>query len=112
MAAVEQNLTVYANDSFTITFTVANAGVPVDISAATDVRWAFSVTDTSAALVTKTLGAGVTITNGPAGQFQVALVPADTEPYRGAHFHVARMTLGGVVTTVATGTLDIRPTPF
>lgn len=89
-------------------------GAVVDI-ANSAIKWEIYASDgaggfTGAALVTKQVGTGVTITGSvPAGMFiRVQLLPADTEPLAGDYYHEAEATFpGGTVHTVTTGVFRI-----
>ena len=61
------------------------------------------------AMITKTVGAGITITNAVGGEMEVLLVPADTEPLRGAFAYEVEVTdASGRKTTVLFGTVTIK----
>lgn len=66
-------------------------------------------TFTGAALVTKSVGSGITITNAVGGIFEVTLAPDDTEGLSGTYYHEAEATMpGNVVHTVFQGTVTLR----
>jgi len=68
-----------------------------------------SKTEFSAALVTKTTGGGIVITDGPAGVLTVSLDPADTEALVGTHYMEIELTDASLrVSTIVTGHIDIR----
>ncbi len=68
-----------------------------------------SLTEFSAALVTKTVGSGIVITNGAGGILTVTLLPADTEALVGTHYFEIELTdTGGRVSTIVLGHIDIR----
>lgn len=59
-------------------------------------------------LISKTVGAGITITDAVNGVLEVTLAPADTEPLQGAHSHELKVTdAAGRQTTVLFGSLSI-----
>lgn len=61
-----------------------------------------------AALVTKTVGSGITIVDGPNGRADVALVPADTAAMKaGVFYYELQVVLGGITATVAYGAVTI-----
>lgn len=111
MAAIDQNFELWSGNHATLTIPVLNAaGAVVPITGAA-IKWVLSKAVDSAALVTKTVGAGVTITNGAGGIFTVALLPADTSSLWGIYYHEAEVTDGsGNIVTVLTGQADIQPT--
>jgi hypothetical protein len=118
MAAVKQNIGTsaaapfIAGDDLDINVTVAD----LDITGAA-VRWeAFPWPDydpkvasepSETPVITKLTGSGITITDGPAGEFTVALVAADTDTLEGYYFHEAQIVLGGKTHTVMRGLLFI-----
>lgn len=110
MARTAQDARIWAGDHADLQFTVVDAdGVAVNITGAT-ISWKCAADADSAAIVTKTTASGITITNGAAGIFKVALAPADTTSISGVYYHEAQMTLSGAVTTVAVGKLTIEKT--
>lgn len=102
-----------AGDFLEIEVTVRNeAGSPVDISDCTSIRYAISALSkqqgpTGDALLTKSLGSGVAITNGPAGIFIVTIDSGDTDAMAGTYYHEAEIIDEGKVSTVFTGTISI-----
>lgn len=73
-----QPITFIKGDSFSLFATFSLNGVPVDISSATAITMTVKTTayvPDSAAIFTVGLGTGITITNGPLGQFTV-LIPS------------------------------------
>lgn len=111
MTQIDQNVVMWQGDDHQIDFTVTDsAGAAVNIASASAIQWVLAASDTSAALVSKSLVSGIGITNGPAGQFRVTLVPADTTALAGNYYHEARVTISGVTSTVAVGEFVIHPT--
>lgn len=107
--------TMTAGDSKVLEVTVVDDdGIPVNISG-TAIRFEMArfASDTPA-LVTKAIGSGVTIIDGPTGRFDVALDPADTAEFSGSYYYEAEIDDGGTISTVIRGraTIDaalIRP---
>lgn len=96
MAAKNQNAEIWANDRESMLFVVKDSnGVVVDISTASAIVYGFSTVKDGPVLVTKSLGSGVAITDGPAGKFTVTLEPADTNGRSGRYYHFTKVTLGG-----------------
>lgn len=62
---------------------------------------------TGSAIITKTVGSGIVITNAVGGVFQITVNPADTESLAGTYYHEAEVTIGSVVHTVFTGLFTI-----
>lgn len=109
MATKNQNAEMWANDRKTFVFTCKDAnGAAVDITAASAIAFGFSAVKDGPALVTKSLGSGVTIVNGPAGTFSVTLEPADTNGRSGRFFLATKVTLAGSGEVVAEGELLVN----
>ncbi len=117
MALGIQNSTIemHSGDSKSFVFTVVDdQAAAVDITNAT-FRWGLSKlksesdkpTPRGAALVTKTVGTGIAISNGPQGIVTVTIEPADTATLKGSFYHELEMTLSGNPFTVAFGQIDI-----
>ena len=106
---LDQNFEMVSGDTKDIVVTVfdeLDQVVPIDGALITFI---LSVNEFSAALVTKTIGAGIVITNAAGGEFTVTLDVADTEPLVGEHYFEAEVTdTGGRVSTVVLGVIDIR----
>ena len=118
--ATKHNFTIARGDDRTLTYTVKNQAIPpgpVDITAATFI-WILSAQDASVsepqpqggALVTKAVGTGVTITDGPAGEVEVDFDSADTVGLRAPldYYHELQMTLVGAVTTLVYGNITVK----
>ena len=104
-----QNFNLHAGDNPSIPVTVKDsADVVVDITAATAIKWNLYRDSRGTALVTKTLGSGITVTSGVGGIFTIALVAGDTSALFGYFYHEAELTLGGNISTVLTGYIQIR----
>ena len=111
MANTSVFFTVFEGDdqSFNVTV-VDDDGAVVDISSATAIDWKMSVDEFTSPVIVKTLGAGITITNGPAGIFQVTLSGTDTDGLDvGYYYQASRVTLSSNLSHVAIGTVWIRP---
>lgn len=84
-------------------------GAALDITDVT-LSWQVSASAAGTVLLSKTTGGGgITITDAAAGQFRVALAPADTAALAGVYYWECRLTdLSGNVSVVAWGYLTIR----
>lgn len=116
MTTVKQNIGTdtapfVAGDDLTVAFTVAD----LDLTGAV-IRWEafaweagpkYGLPSEDAAISKVTGGGGITVTDADAGQFEVALVPADTATLAGTYHHEAQVTVGGKTYTVARGLLVI-----
>jgi hypothetical protein len=105
---------MHSGDTMTLEVTVNDsAGSPLDISAGA-FTWVLSKKSTTAveprgaALVSKTLGSGVSFTNtGTDGLCEVLIDPADTAALAGVFYHEFQVTIAGVVSTVLFGSVTI-----
>lgn len=106
---LDQNFEMVSGDTKDIVVTVLDEldqVVPINNAA---IVFILSENEFTAALVTKAVGTGIVITNGPGGVFTVTLDSADTEALIGEHYYEAEVTdTGGRVSTVVVGTIDIR----
>lgn len=102
---------MFAGDTKILGVTAKDAaGEVVDISGAT-IRWQLAKSVTTAALVEKATGDGITITDGAGGAFDIELDNADTEGLKGDHYHEAEVELAdGTIATVLSGTVTIKRT--
>lgn len=109
MALTEQALNpLYAGESRVLNNTISDsAGNPVNLSGAT-ITFKAAKRRNGAAIITKSIGSGITVTNAGAGQHTVTLDPADTAALRGVLFWHIRVTdVGGRVSTTNIGTVAI-----
>ena len=106
---LDQNFEMVSGDTKDIVVTVfdeLDQVVPITGASAVFI---LSVNEFSAALVTKTTGAGIVITDPVQGVLTVTLSPADTEPLIGTHYYEIELTdIDGKVSTIAFGQIDIR----
>lgn len=102
---------VFEGDDQNLNVTVLDEnGAVVNISTASAIDWKMSVDEFTSPVISKALAAGITITNGPAGIFQVALVGADTDGLAPRYFYQAsRITLSSNLSHVAIGIVWLRP---
>ena len=111
MANTTVFFTVFEGDDQNLNVTVLDdAGAVVDISSASAIDWKMSSDEFTSPSISKTLGSGITITNGPAGIFQVALTGTDTDGLSpGYYYQASRITLSSSLSHVAIGTVWLRP---
>ncbi len=105
-----QNFEIYSGDTKTLKFTVKDQDdVIKDISAAS-VKWSAARKRTGTAQIQKTSDAGqITITDGPNGLLEVALVVGDTKDRQGDYYHELEITdVAGRISTASYGTMRIR----
>jgi hypothetical protein len=111
---------MHRGDDRQLTYDVVDQQTPaiaVDISAATFI-WVLANQDASVstpqplgdALVTKEVGTGVVITDGPNGGVRVDLGSGDTAARLAPaeYYHELQMTLGGLVTTLVYGIITLK----
>lgn len=105
---------MYQGDSKRLHFTITDgSGAPLDISDAA-VTWQASKGSTSrfslTPVLTKAIGAGLTITDELNGALVVELLPADTENLRGSFYYELEIQdASGDVATAATGQFTVKP---
>jgi hypothetical protein len=106
----QQDIEMFSGDDKSLAVTVyAEDGItPVDITGFT-VTWILSARPTgSVAIVTKTVGSGITLTDPGNGVFTVTLADTDTDALLGKYYHQARITdQSGNKSTVLFGLVDI-----
>lgn len=101
MSLAQQDFDMFAGEDRDIEFLVTDEdGDPVDITG-------FSITwklRGRGIALDKSVGSGLTITDGPNGVFEIAISGTDSAPLSGAFWHRAEVDDGvGDVTVVATG---------
>lgn len=107
-----QDFSMHSGDNRDLQVTIKDAaGAVVNITGAA-LTWALSKGNGSdgprgTALVTKTVGSGITIVDGANGRADIVLVPADTEALAGDYYHELQLVAGGSSSTVLYGTVTI-----
>lgn len=116
MAHQVQDFEIHAGADLTITVPVTDdgtaSGTPIDITSATAITWGAENAETGVRAVTKTLGDGIEL-SGDSGEdhiFIITLTDEDTADLLGWYKHEARVTDGGLKTTVLTGMLEVHET--
>jgi len=85
-------------------------GKPVSIAGAAAIEWRLKQAPAAAVAATKSLGAGIAITDGAGGKFTIAVLPADTANLAGDYWSVAEITAAnGDVTDVICERITIKP---
>ena len=114
------NFEMHRGDTRTITGKVVdNLGVAVDLTGltGTNISWVLANQDVSstvpgprgAALITKTIGSGITIPAPTTGDIEVDLASVDTTGRKpGEFYHELQVVLGGKTTTVLFGIITLR----
>ena len=118
MTAENQNFEFYAGDYKVLTINVlGGAGQLIDISSSSAIAWVMKEHPWSSAnVLSKSLGSGITITDGPGGIFEIVLAAADTEALLNdldaegkLYWHEAEVTDGsGLPSTVTTGWITLK----
>lgn len=104
------DFSMYSGDSKIIQVTLQDAsGAAVDVSSPMTIIWQLSKKVTSPALLTKTVGTGIAVTNGPLGKFEITLAPVDTAGLKGDYYQEIEINDSGTISTVLTGTVTINP---
>lgn len=103
------NFSMTAGDHKTLIVDVVDqSGAAVVITGAT-IAWRAARSLGKSAVISKTTSSGITITDGPGGEFSVTLSPSDTNSLVGNYYHEAQVTLSaGTILTVLTGTMKIN----
>lgn len=111
--ALEQNFETFSGNDVVLVVTVEDAdagdGSPLNLAGAQEVIWALAKRANATAILTKTLGDGVEITDAAAGEVEVTLTSADLEPLRGDYYHEMRVTnSAGQKATVMYGDVTLK----
>lgn len=106
---IDQNFEMHSGDTKDILVSVLDElDAVVNITGATAV-FILSNNPYSAAIVTKSSGSGIVITDGPAGILTVSLDPADTAALAGSFYYEVELTdASGRVSTIVVGQINIR----
>lgn len=109
------NLTIYRADYQPITITVTLAGSALNLTGLQAAKFLAKneLTDADAsAVLTKTLGAGITITDARSGKLKIELEASDTQGIAASMlYYTLKITDGlGKTRTVANGRLDLIQT--
>jgi hypothetical protein len=104
MTYTGQNIEIYQGDTRTLTVTVYDLdGNIAPITGAT-LKWVVYKLSTSAIYISKITGDGITITGGPNGLFEIALLNADTLNLLGNYNHECELVdESNNVSTIFTG---------
>ena len=110
----QSDITMHSGDTRNIVITIVDStSTAVPLGSVTDLTWALSkkasdsVTPRGAAIVTKAIATGITVTDAPNGVISIILTPADTASLAGEYYHELQMTFGAAVSTVLFGKVTI-----
>jgi hypothetical protein len=103
-----QNFEIVAGDTANLNVSVTDRSGSKDLTGAT-IKWALWDDITQTAVMTKTTADAITVISAIAGQFTVALVPADTIAVTpGKYSHQCEVTDGsGNVSTIFIGAVSV-----
>lgn len=101
---------MYAGDTLILEITAKDSdGSALDLSGLT-LKWSLARTNTSTALLTKTVGSGITVTDAALGKFKVELTPSDTDKFSGEYYHEVRASQGQKAWTLLSDYITFVPT--
>lgn len=101
---------MYAGDYITLDFTAKEeSGAALNLTGLT-LKWSLGRTSDGPALLTKTVGTGITVTDAAAGKFKVELDPADTQKFSGDYYHEAKAFNVSRPYTIFTGQITFETT--
>ena len=112
MAAIAQNVTMVAGDTAELSFSVYEEdGLTAQDLSGASIAWQMRRAGSSTALVSKTTGDGITVTDAEAGKLTVSLDPEDTEDLAaGRYAHGAVVTdSDDNVSTISLGFMVLLP---
>ena len=115
MIGIQTDFSIHSGDSRELQFTIIDEnGAAVVLTGATPIKWELAraapgddAAPMGAALVQKSLGSGVTITDDVTGKLTVVLAPANTEDLAGRHYFELEITVSSQVSTAAFGIVTI-----
>ena len=103
---------IFAGDTLRMTFAVTTGGTASGVTAASYKIADKAPTLAGTTLVEKTIGNGVTVTDGASSgvvDIAVVLSPSDTAALSGDYYHAVKITASGDESHVADGTLRLHP---
>lgn len=104
------DFSMHAGDTKVLAVLVKTAaGQPVDVSA---VELRFQIgrgPEYRPPLISKSVGNGIVVVDGPAGAFDVTIDPEDTSSLKGLFYYEGEMVDGEIVSTVVWGYVQIQP---
>lgn len=109
MTYTGQNVNIFQGDTRTVTVTVYDRNDNVtSIDGATAIKWVVYKRTTGIIYLSKSLGSGITISDGPNGVFEIELENADTLNLLGRYNHECELIdSSSNITTLFTGYFNI-----
>lgn len=109
MAVTNQNASLYAGDNAILNYAITDeSGNPLDLSGST-LTYTISARDGFPALVTKTTGSGIVVTDAVGGLLAVSLSSSDTTALQGMLWQQLVMTDSvGEISTLSTGVITFN----
>lgn len=110
MTQITKSISHYAGDSLVIAVTTkTTSGERVDLMNA-DISWVLAESVSSSPVLLKTVSGGdIVVTDAEQGEFEIKLVPTDTESLSGSYYHEAEVVdSAGNESTIFVGSFDIK----
>jgi hypothetical protein len=106
----QHNIAIFSGDSQDFNFSVTDAAAAATDLTGAAVKFKISRSPQSAAIIVKTIGAGITITNALGGLFKASLVASDTNNLNGKFYFQAQVTdSGGNRSVISHGAINFKP---
>jgi len=109
----QSSISMHSGDTRKLQVTIVDeSSAAVDLTSAS-IIWALSkkaadeVLPRGSAIVTKSIGDGITVIDAVTGRVDILIDSADTASLAGDFYHEMQLTLGGSVSTVLYGTVTI-----
>jgi hypothetical protein len=108
MALTNQNFKMVAGDTTALNVVLSDSsGDSMNLTGAS-ARWQLALTNRGPALISKSIGAGITVTSALGGALTIVLEPEDTVDLSGRYYHELEIVDStGNVSTVTTGFVTI-----
>lgn len=105
MTYTGQNVEIYQGDTRTITVTVYDSNDQIiSITGAQGIKWVVYKRSSGVIYIQKSIGSGITITDGPNGVFEIVLANSDTLNLLGTYNHECELKdASGNISTIFTG---------
>ena len=101
---------MYAGDTVVLNVSAKEADGSVLDLTGLSIMWAMGRSNNSTALLSKSVGHGVTIVNAQNGEFRVTLAQNETATLNGSYYHEIRVADGDTSSVILAGSLEFTPT--